>query len=142
MIKIEITELTGALSTLQGKRVFLAAATLRPETMYGQTNCWIKPSGEYGVFELNDDECIVTSERAALNMSYQGNSQERGKPVRLLTVMGKDLMGLKLKAPLCPLPVTYCLPMDTIKMDKGTGVVTSVPSDSPAHIHLSLPAGG
>jgi len=46
--------------------------------------------------------------------------------------MGKDLMGAKLKAPLCPLEFTYCLPMDTIKMDKGTGVVTSVPSDSPA----------
>jgi leucyl-tRNA synthetase len=26
-------------------KVFLMAATLRPETMYGQTNCWVLPDG-------------------------------------------------------------------------------------------------
>ena len=30
--------------------LFLLAATLRPETMYGQTNCWALPEGEYGVY--------------------------------------------------------------------------------------------
>ena len=33
--------------TLQGRNVFLAAATLRPETMYGQTSCCLLPSGDY-----------------------------------------------------------------------------------------------
>ena len=27
----------------KGAPVFLVAATLRPETMYGQTNCWLRP---------------------------------------------------------------------------------------------------
>ena len=27
--------------------VFLLAATLRPETMYGQTNAWALPEGDY-----------------------------------------------------------------------------------------------
>jgi leucyl-tRNA synthetase len=40
-------------------------------------------------------------------------------------------MGLGLKAPLAHYEKIYTLPMMTIKMDKGTGVVTSVPSDSP-----------
>ena len=40
-------------------------------------------------------------------------------------------MGLPLKAPLTSYDVVYTLPMLTIKEDKGTGVVTSVPSDSP-----------
>ena len=31
------------ISALSGKNVFLMAATLRPETMYGQTNCWVQP---------------------------------------------------------------------------------------------------
>lgn len=133
IIKIQVLELTGKLASLEGKKVFLAAATLRPETMYGQTNCWILPWGEYGVFETaNPDELIVTADRAALNMSYQGNSAERGKPVRVMTITGQDLIGVPLTAPLCPLEKTYCLPLLTIKMDKGTGVVTSVPSDSPA----------
>ena len=30
-------------SALSGKKIFLVAATLRPETMYGQTNCWVRP---------------------------------------------------------------------------------------------------
>jgi len=133
IIKIEVMELTGKLESLKGKKVFLAAATLRPETMYGQTNCWVLPWGEYGVFETEiADELIVTAERGALNMSYQGHSAERGTPVKVLTITGQDLIGVALKAPLCPLEKTYCLPLLTIKMDKGTGVVTSVPSDSPA----------
>jgi len=38
---------------------------------------------------------------------------------------------LPLKAPLSLYEKVYSLPMMTIKMDKGTGVVTSVPSDAP-----------
>lgn len=40
-------------------------------------------------------------------------------------------MGCGLQAPNCPHPIIYTLPMLSIKEDKGTGVVTSVPSDSP-----------
>ena len=41
-------ELPAALAHLAGRRVFLLAATLRPETMYGQTNCWILPHEKDG----------------------------------------------------------------------------------------------
>ena len=37
------------------KKIFLVAATLRPETMFGQTNCFILPSdkkGKYAAFEM------------------------------------------------------------------------------------------
>lgn len=40
-------------------------------------------------------------------------------------------MGVALKAPLTSNDKVYALPMMTIKEDKGTGIVTSVPSDSP-----------
>ena len=43
----------------------------------------------------------------------------------------QDIMGIRLKAPLTSYDVIYTLPMLTIKEDKGTGVVTSVPSDAP-----------
>lgn len=46
-------------------------------------------------------------------------------------VMGQELVGLKLKAPLTKYEYVYALPMTTISMTKGTGIVTSVPSDSP-----------
>ena len=44
---------------------------------------------------------------------------------------GDTLLGLGLSAPLTCYEVIYTLPMLSIKEDKGTGVVTSVPSDSP-----------
>uniref|UniRef100_A0AAA9S0C9 Leucine--tRNA ligase, cytoplasmic n=1 Tax=Bos taurus TaxID=9913 RepID=A0AAA9S0C9_BOVIN len=44
---------------------------------------------------------------------------------------GEDILGASLSAPLTSYKVIYVLPMLTIKEDKGTGVVTSVPSDSP-----------
>ena len=39
------------------------AATLRPETMYGQTNCWALPEGDYGAFRGRNDEIYVMSAR-------------------------------------------------------------------------------
>lgn len=133
LIKMAVYEecLTGDLKKLKGKKVFLAAATLRPETMYGQTNCWILPDGDYGAYELANGEVLVMCERAALNLSYQEKFKEEGKPKCLLTFKGQSLIGVALKSPRAALDKIYCLPMLTILMNKGTGVVTSVPSDSP-----------
>ena len=52
------------------KNIFLVAATLRPETMYGQTNCYILPNGDYGLYEMNNGEFFITSEHAILNIAY------------------------------------------------------------------------
>lgn len=45
LIKMKVEELltSAKYPKLQGKDVYFVAATLRPETMYGQTNCWISP---------------------------------------------------------------------------------------------------
>ena len=51
--------------------IYLVAATLWPETMYGQTNCFVLPEGDYGVFEMPNNEIWICSDRAMLNMSYQ-----------------------------------------------------------------------
>lgn len=72
LIKMEALELKGKLSALEGKgRVFLMAATLRPETMYGQTNCWVLPEGQYGAYRGINDEIYVLTERSAKNLSFQ-----------------------------------------------------------------------
>ena len=52
-------------------KVYFVAATLRPETMYGQTNCFLLPEGVYGAFEMADKTVFICSERSVLNMSYQ-----------------------------------------------------------------------
>jgi len=109
----------------------MVAATLRPETMYGQTNCYVLPEGEYGVFEMVNDEYFICSQRSARNMAFQELTKEPKKYPCLHKVMGQELLGLKLKAPLTKYEYVYALPMQTISMSKGTGVVTSVPSDAP-----------
>jgi leucyl-tRNA synthetase len=99
--------------------------------MYGQTNCFVKPDGEYGVYAMKDDEYFVISERAARNFAFQEMTKEAKKYECLAKVMGSELIGTKLKAPMTSYEFVYALPLPTIKMDKGTGVVTSVPSDAP-----------
>lgn len=116
---------------LKNKKIYLAPATLRPETMYGQTNCFVLPEGNYGAFEMADGDIYVISERSAKGLAYQGFSAEWGVTKCLLNLKGTDLIGLPLKGPLCTFERIYTLPLLTISMGKGTGVVTSVPSDAP-----------
>ena len=99
--------------------------------MYGQTNCFVLPEGKYGVYAMKDNEYFIMSKRAARNFAFQEMTKEKGKYPSLAEVTGKDLIGMPLKAPLTKYEKVYALPMKTISMDKGTGIVTSVPSDSP-----------
>lgn len=113
------------------KAVYLPAATLRPETMYGQTNCWVLPSGEYAAFELANHEIFICSRHAARNMAYQDFFPSFGVANELCLMSGTDLIGLPLKSPLAVVDEIYVLPLLTVSMTKGTGIVTSVPSDAP-----------
>jgi leucyl-tRNA synthetase len=132
LIKMKILEpYPDKLKSLSGTPVFLVAATLRPETMYGQTNCYIGPNLEYIAFKAKNGEVFISTKRAAKNMAYQGITAEDEKINVLEVLSGMDIMGTALKAPLTSYDKVYTLPMLTVKSDKGTGVVTSVPSDAP-----------
>lgn len=142
-------------------KVFLVAATLRPETMYGQTNCWVRPDMKLIAFKVAPpsdpgksaikeeaksgessnldsapaqkvrEEIFISTRRAARNMSYQRITIRDGVVDVVAELIGSDLLGLPLKSPLTSYEVVYALPMLTIKEEKGTGIVTSVPSDAP-----------
>ena len=99
--------------------------------MYGQTNCYVLPEGEYGLYQMINDEYFVMSERAAKNFAYQEMTPTYGEYPQLAKVTGLELIGKALEAPLAHYEKVYALPMSTISMTKGTGIVTSVPSDSP-----------
>lgn len=141
LVKMRALELPGPLAALEGQGpVFLMAATLRPETMHGQTNCWVRPTdtknpgsdtGRYGAFRAVNGEVWITTERAMRNAAFQDLTPEWGVVEKLLDVRGDDLLGVPVSSPHAPYERVYVLPLLTIKMDKGTGVVTSVPSDSP-----------
>jgi len=65
--------------------VYLVAATLRPETMYGQTNCWLHPDMKYIGFRTSQlssstaGDVFICTCRAARNMAYQGFTAENGQ---------------------------------------------------------------
>ncbi|KAI9279652.1 leucyl-tRNA synthetase [Sporodiniella umbellata] len=122
--------LTASNDILKGKKIYLVAATLRPETMYGQTNCFVGTEIKYGVYKVNDNEAFVITERAARNMAYQ-KIFDKQDIEKLAEIDGKAIVGTKINAPLSQYPSVYVLPMENVLATKGTGVVTSVPSDSP-----------
>lgn len=83
---------------LQGRGpVFLMAATLRPETMAGQTNCWVLPEGEYGAYLGLNEEIYVMTARSARNLSFQDRLPQAGETELLLALKGQDLIGVPLK---------------------------------------------
>ena len=111
--------------------VCLVAATLRPETMYGQTNCWVGPEVSYGVFATGrPQEYFVCTERSARNMAHQDVFAAFGKVECVKTVKGTELIGLQIRGPLAEQPF-YVLPMMSVVATIGTGIVTSVPASSP-----------
>ncbi|XP_054158763.1 leucine--tRNA ligase, cytoplasmic-like [Oppia nitens] len=131
LIKMKVLEpIPSKLQNLNGD-IYLVAATLRPETMYGQTNCWLRPDMKYIAYTVNGGDIFVSTERSARNLSFQGFTKVNGVVDKLMDLIGSDLIGTKLRAPLTSYEHIYALPMLTIKEDKGTGVVTSVPSDAP-----------
>ncbi|CAG8973722.1 hypothetical protein HYALB_00006995 [Hymenoscyphus albidus] len=115
----------------EGSDVFFVPATLRPETMYGQVCCFVGPTIKYGVFKVSEKEYFVITDRAARNMAYQGIFPENGVFEKVAELVGSSCVGTLVNAPLSVHKEVRILPMESVLPTKGTGVVTSVPSDSP-----------
>ncbi|KAK2757672.1 cytosolic leucyl tRNA synthetase [Arachnomyces sp. PD_36] len=144
-IKMKVKEWAPEVKELvQGKieddaSVYFVPATLRPETMYGQTCCFLGPKINYGIFKVKEKEYYVITKRAAWNMAFQGTffdgdnfprDQSELQPV--VEAPGSAYVGTLVNAPLSVhTGGVRILPMETVSASKGTGVVTSVPSDSP-----------
>ena len=79
-------------SGMKGKNIFLVAATLRPETMFGQTNCWVRPDMKYIAFETTNGDIFICTSRSARNMSYQGFTKENGVVPLVTEILGQVLI--------------------------------------------------
>ncbi|HYM39375.1 MAG TPA: leucine--tRNA ligase [Thermoplasmata archaeon] len=102
----------------------LVAATVRPETVFGQTNIWVDPDSPYVVASV-DGERWVLNDQAATKLAEQGK-----RVLRESTIRGADLVGKEGIAPMINRAVPV-LPGSFIDQGRGTGIVTSVPSDAP-----------
>lgn len=103
---------------------FLVAGTLRPETVFGQTNLWVDPNVRYV-------EARVDGERWILNrQGVEKLRLQRDEVVVGEELSGADLVGERAAAPQIHTELII-LPSTFIDQERGTGIVTSVPSDAP-----------
>lgn len=105
------------------KDKFLVAATLRPETIFGQTNLWINPKVKYVEAKVGEETWILSKE-AVEKLSYQR------KDVHELGWTKEKLIGSKVVAPMINKELII-LPSRFVDSDVGAGIVTGVPSDAP-----------
>ncbi len=103
---------------------FLIAATLRPETVYGQVCFWVDPETEYKKITYKGETWIV-SPQAAEKLQLQKDGIEI-----VGSVAGKDMVGWMCEAPMIHREIPV-FPASFVNPDVGTGLVTSVPSDAP-----------
>lgn len=103
---------------------FIPCATFRPETIYGVTNLWINPEGEYVEATVNDEKWVV-SKRASSKLLDQ---LKRVKIIRELK--GSELVGKKCSDPAQNRELTI-LPGTFVDTENATGLVYSVPAHAP-----------
>ncbi|MCL2509911.1 MAG: class I tRNA ligase family protein, partial [Methanomassiliicoccaceae archaeon] len=103
---------------------YLVAATLRPETVYGQVCFWVNPDVEYTRIKKGNETWIVSKQAAEKLML-----QKDGVTI-LSPVPGKEMIGWKCEAPMIHKEVPV-LPASFSDPNIGSGLVTSVPSDAP-----------
>ena len=103
---------------------FLIAATLRPETVFGQTNLWIHPEAKYVRIEVEGENWIV-SEEAAEKLTHQKEDILMKDNVDPKKLLGKYARAPGVERDIIILPATFCDPKI------GSGIVTCVPSDAP-----------
>ena len=103
---------------------YLVPATLRPETIFGCTNMWIHPNGDYVEAEVDGEKWFI-SESTVLKLQDQLHNVEVIRKFKGIEIIGKK----------CHTPIreedVKILPATFVAVDHTTGVVMSVPSHAP-----------
>ncbi|AEC52563.1 leucyl-tRNA synthetase [Pyrococcus sp. NA2] len=114
--------------------IYLPAATLRPETVYGVTNMWVNPNATYVKAKVKrgeKEETWIVSKEAAYKLSFQD------REIKVLEEFkGEKLIGKYVRNPVTGDEVII-LPAEFVDPDNATGVVMSVPAHAPFD-HVAL----
>ncbi len=102
---------------------YLVAATLRPETIFGQTNLWINPKVNLIEVKVNKEKWILSKE-AFEKLKHQRND------LTFIADFKENLLGKYAIAPGIEKKIII-LPSRFVDANIGTGIVTCVPSDAP-----------
>ncbi len=122
--KTEYTILKFAIVTGEHAGKMLVAATLRPETVFGQTNVWMNPEAPYVEISFGAEKWIASAQFAT-KFSFQKDGIAVGADVKAASVIGCKVIAPMVEREVSVLPALFCDP------SIGTGIVTSVPSHAP-----------
>lgn len=104
--------------------LFLPCATFRPETIYGVTNLWVNPDGDYVEAEVDGERWIVSQ-------TASGKLQNQMKQIRVTrNLKGSQLVGKK-ATDLVLGRQLLILPGSFVDTQNATGLVYSVPAHAP-----------
>jgi leucyl-tRNA synthetase len=109
---------------LKDEKIIVPVATYRPETIYGVTNLWVHPEGDYTKIKKNGEVWIVSREvvEDLRNQNFEVKELEK--------IKGKDLIKKKV-VNLVTKDEVLILPAEFVDTKVGTGVVMSVPAHAP-----------
>jgi len=102
----------------------LPCATLRPETVFGVTNLWVKPNEEYLLVEIGSEKWIVSKKTAE-------KLRDQLRVVKELDKIDSNLLIGRLAENLLTRERVPILPAAFVDLDVGTGIVMSVPAHAP-----------
>jgi len=122
--KVSIVEQTLIKFKLSEDGAYLVAATLRPETIFGVTNVWVKPTAQYVRARVGTEVWVISRE-AAEKLRYQ-----REDVAILEELQGEALLRQEVQEPVAGKAIPV-FPASLVDPDVGTGVVYSVPAHAP-----------
>ena len=102
----------------------LPCATLRPETVFGVTNLWVKPHEEYILALVNGEKWIISKKAAEKLKDQLKRVEEIGK------INSDTLVSRLAENPITKEKVVI-LPASFVDLEVGTGIVMSVPAHAP-----------
>ena len=102
--------------------LILMAGTTRPDALYGQTNLWVDPKGDYVIVQVKDEKWVVGREAA------KKIDQQYVKSKIIGTISPKELIGKWVQGPIVDREI-HILPAWFIKSSVGSGIVYSALED-------------
>ena len=121
-VEPEIGEMT--LIKFKAGDIVLPTGTLRPETIYGVTNIWVRPDVDYILAEVDGQDWIVSQE-CARKLPLLGRRINVKEKVPGRTLIGRYAINPATGRRLPILPASFVDP------GNATGVVMSVPAHAP-----------
>ncbi|UXD21856.1 leucyl-tRNA synthetase [Ignicoccus pacificus DSM 13166] len=123
-VEPEIEDYDVILFKLKDEDLYLPAATLRAETVFGVTNVWLNPNVEYKVVEVEGKKWLL-SPKAAYKIKYQKDEVKEVGVVKGSELLKKLAVNPATGDEVPILPATFVDP------NVATGVVMSVPAHAP-----------